>query len=131
MRFGDGRIEFLPGTTQESYQRQCRKCFDDKEYGVFRTDRKGRCTYGMLPARSFSVPFCHSPALPGDADFDGDVDLSDFVALEMCLGGPGQALLPTGCNAIPTVSQWGLLFLAPRVLTGGTIICYRRGRLAG
>ena len=36
-----------------------------------------------------------SPAIPGDLDFDGDVDLSDFVAFQLCFGGSNNPPAPT------------------------------------
>ena len=52
--------------------------------------RHAVCTFVL---GSFFLPFAHA-ALPGDADLDGDVDLPDLAALEVCLDGPGQVLLP-------------------------------------
>ncbi|MCB9867464.1 MAG: hypothetical protein H6816_12630 [Phycisphaerales bacterium] len=38
-----------------------------------------------------------STGATGDADLDGDVDLTDYVALTQCLAGPGTTAPPDGC----------------------------------
>ena len=39
-----------------------------------------------------------TPAVAGDVDFDGDVDLSDFAAFEECRTGPGSQGIPGSCT---------------------------------
>lgn len=39
-----------------------------------------------------------TPAIAGDVDFDGDVDLSDFAAFEECRTGPGSLGIPGSCT---------------------------------
>ncbi len=40
----------------------------------------------------------HDPALDGDTDRDGDIDLSDFSSFQDCFNGPNRAPLTGGCG---------------------------------
>ena len=40
------------------------------------------------------------PAIPGDLDCDGDVDLNDYALLGPCLGGPIGTTAPPGCDPL-------------------------------
>ena len=47
-----------------------------------------------LMSRGMAV---YGPALPGDTDADGDVDLTDFNEFHRCLTGPGGGPVPPKC----------------------------------
>jgi hypothetical protein len=40
---------------------------------------------------------CEPPVIPGDFDYDGDVDNNDFGLFEDCTSGPNTPLIP-GCE---------------------------------
>jgi len=50
-----------------------------------------------VPGLSVDASGC-PPAVPGDFDRDGDVDLEDFGHLQMCLSGEGVALVDPDCQ---------------------------------
>ena len=56
---------------------------------------------GLAPAPAWliSLAFVGVPNVPGDIDWDGDVDFDDFTAFGPCLAGPGVTTPPPGCDS--------------------------------
>ena len=53
---------------------------------------------GIAVSASDGLRFVRPPAVPGDCDQDGDVDLDDFASFAACVQGPGGGLgLGCGC----------------------------------
>jgi hypothetical protein len=64
---------------------------------------------GLPPGASLDVEYLPGAVvlhvigpLPGDCDFDGDVDLTDYTGFEACLAGPGGGLTGPGCDCYDT-----------------------------
>jgi hypothetical protein len=91
---GDGTLAadlaVTPGT-QASFLHAALDHNQTYYYAVFAYD-------GSNPIYAPGVPASAQPATPGDLDYDGDVDQTDFGLFQACLTGSGEFYAP-GCAA--------------------------------